>query len=69
MSSIKAHAQVISVFGLIGGFIFGITFLCQYAIKIGHSEYIWYAVGVLYLYWVIRPLYLIMYDHFKNGGV
>ena len=65
--SIKTHAQVISVFGLLIGVIYGLAMLCKYAIETGHSDYIWYTVGTIWAYVFIRPLYLIMYDMFKNG--
>ena len=67
MSSIKAHAQVISVFGLLSSVIYGIVALINFAVQNGHSDYVWYTIGTIWAYVFIRPLYLIMLDYFKNG--
>ena len=64
--SIKTHAQVISVFGLLACAIYGIGFLMIFAFRNGHGEYVWYTLGGIIVYTIFAPLYKIMYEIFES---
>jgi hypothetical protein len=61
--SIKAHAQTISVLGMVSAFGFALAKGIQYAIDSGYGEYIGATILIIA---VIFPLYSITYSNFKD---
>ena len=62
MSSIKAHAQTISVIGLFSSTLYGIAKGVQLAVETGNGDYILYTVGGIWFLWA----YYLVYRAFRS---